>query len=233
MLKFPKKRVFICVIRGKVLPLHAFCKMGNMALKDEIVVFASKQMEQIGIRSVSVDDICREFGISNKTFYVHFDTKDALLEAIIHMHEQKMAEELEYVVKKKTVLQAISSWHTIAHQAKKSSDQKPPLIHDLQKYYPELFKEHERSVRRTMVKFLVRFLQKGIDEHIFRAEIDVEMTASFFVDMHKALMLRADKQQLTPSQIRAEGKHNMDILLRGIFTKEGFDLLDKYINNHK
>ena len=204
--------------------------MGNMAIKDDIILFATQQMEQLGIRSVSVDDICHQFGISKKTFYVHFETKDALLEAIIHSFEQKMADELEYIVKKKTVPQAISSWHKIAQQAKKSSDQKPPLIHDLQKYYPELFKKHEKAVRQTMVRFLVRFLQKGIDERIFRAEIDVEMTASLFVDMHKALMARAEKQQLTPAQIRAEGKHNMDILLRGIFTPEGFEELNNKIN---
>ena len=212
--------------------MHAFCKIliQRMAIRDDIVVFATQQMEQLGIRSVSVDDICHQFGMSKKTFYVHFETKDVLLQTIISKHEEKMAEELEYIVKKKTVQQAITSWHTIAQHAKKSSDQKPPLLHDLQKYYPELFKEHERSVRRTMVRFLVRFLQKGIDEQIFRAEIDVEMTASLFVDMQKALMLRAEKQQLTPAQIRAEGKHNMGILLRGIFTKDGFDLLDKHIN---
>ncbi len=212
--------------------MHAFCKIliQRMAIRDDIVVFATQQMEQLGIRSVSVDDICHQFGMSKKTFYVHFETKDVLLQTIISKHEEKMAEELEYIVKKKTVLQAITSWHTIAQHAKKSSDQKPPLLHDLQKYYPELFKEHERSVRRTMVRFLVRFLQKGIDEQIFRSEIDVEMTASLFVDMQKALMLRAEKQQLTPAQIRSEGKHNMGILLRGIFTKDGFDLLDKHIN---
>jgi AcrR family transcriptional regulator len=204
--------------------------MGDMAVKEEIVRFASQQMEQLGIRSVSVDDICHEFGISKKTFYVHFATKDALLEAIILQYQQQMAEQLEYIVKKKTVLQAITSWHIIAQQAKKSTNQKPPLIHDLQKYYPELFKEHERAVRRTMVNFLVQFLQKGIDERIFRAEIDVEMAASLFVDMHKALMVRADKHKLTPAQISQEGKHNMDILLRGIFTPEGFLELENKIN---
>ena len=210
--------------------MHAFCKMGNMAVRDDIVRFASEQMEQLGIRSVSVDDICHAFGISKKTFYVHFATKDALLEAIIQQHEQQMADQLDYIVKKKSVLQAITSWHIIAQQAKKSSNQKPPLIHDLQKYYPELFKEHERAVRRTMVNFLVRFLQKGIDEQIFRAEIDVGMTAALFVDMHKALIMRAEKHNLTPAELGKEGKHNMDILLRGIFTLEGFTALENQIN---
>lgn len=210
--------------------MHGICKVRIVALRDEIVSFASEQMEQLGIRSVSVDDICHKFGISKKTFYVHFATKDELLAAIIGLRESHMAEQLEYVVKKKTVLQAISSWHAIAQQAKKSSNEKPAMLHDLQKYYPELFKEHERSVRRTMVRFLVRFLQKGIDEQIFRAEIDVEMTASLFVDMHKALMLRAEKQNLSPSRLRDEGKHNMDILLRGIFTVEGLEKIKEYIN---
>ena len=202
-----------------------------MAIKDEIVAFASSQMEKLGIRSVSVDDLCHEFGISKKTFYVHFETKDALLEEIMRKHEQEMAQELEYIVKKKTVLQSFMSWHAIANQANKSIDQKTPLIHDLQKYYPDLFAKHEKSVRMTMEKFLVRFLQKGIDEQIFRQEIDVNLSAALFIDMHKALMQRASKQKMTKEELRKEGKHNMDILLRGIFTVSGLETLEKLIPN--
>ena len=229
VLKFPKNARKIWVFQGNAVSLHSFCIMGNMALKDEIVVFASHQMEQLGIRSVSVDDICHEFGISKKTFYVHFETKDSLLEEVMLQQELKMANELEYIVKKKSVLQSFMSWHAIAQQANKSTDQKTPLIHDLQKYYPELFKKHEKSVRITMESFLVRFLQKGIDEQIFRAEIDVELTASLFVDMHKSLMQRAGKQQKDKEQLRHEGKHNMDILLRGIFTTNGLETLENIL----
>ena len=202
-----------------------------MAVKDEIVVFASQQMEQLGIRSVSVDDICHKFGISKKTFYVHFETKDALLEQIMRTREQQMESELDHLVKNKSVIQTILSWHAIAQKAKKSSNQNPPLLHDLQKYYPEVFKLHERAVRQIMVRFLVRFLQKGVEEQIFRPEIDVELTASLFVDMHKALMQRAERQQLSPAQLRDEGKHNMDILLRGVLTIEGFDELNNRIKS--
>ena len=202
-----------------------------MAIKDEIVVFASNQMEKLGIRSVSVDDLCHEFGISKKTFYVYFETKDALLEEIMLKHELEMAQELEYIVKKKTVLQSFMSWHAIANQANKSTDQKTPLIHDLQKYYPDLFAKHEKNVRLTMENFLVRFLQKGIDEQIFRQEIDVNLSAALFIDMHKALMQRASKQKMTKEELRKEGKHNMDILLRGIFTVDGLETLEKLIPN--
>ena len=77
----------------------------------------------------------------------------------------------------------------------------------------------------------MRFLQKGVEEQIFRPEIDVELTASLFVDMHKALMQRAERQQLSPAQLRDEGKHNMDILLRGVLTIEGFDELNNRIKS--
>jgi hypothetical protein len=80
-----------------------------------------------------------------------------------------------------------------------------------------------------MENFLVRFLQKGIDEQIFRPEIDVELTAALFVDMQKSLMQRAEKLKKTKEELRREGKHNMDVLLRGIFTNEGFMTLEKLI----
>jgi AcrR family transcriptional regulator len=224
VLKFPKSEPKICQFPKITVTLQRF-----MTMKAEIVQFAATRMEQVGIRSVSIDDLCHQFGISKKTFYVHFETKDALLEEIMHQQESNLAHELESIVKKKSVLQSFMSWHAIAQQATKSTNLRTPLIHDLQKYYPELFKVHEKSVRKRMENFLVRFLQKGIDEQIFRPEIDVELTAALFVDMQKSLMQRAEKLKKTKEELRREGKHNMDVLLRGIFTNEGFMTLEKLI----
>ena len=40
-----------------------------------IIKKAGELFFRLGIRSVSIDDICRELGMSKKTFYVHFASK--------------------------------------------------------------------------------------------------------------------------------------------------------------
>ena len=52
--------------------------------KEQILKVAIERMQQVGIRSVSVDDICHELGMSKKTFYVYFPSKDDLVQAILH-----------------------------------------------------------------------------------------------------------------------------------------------------
>jgi AcrR family transcriptional regulator len=76
-------------------------------VKDEILKIAIARMQRVGIRSVSVDDICHEMGISNKTFYVYFASKDDLVYAILHEHEEKVARELNNALAKHTVTQVI------------------------------------------------------------------------------------------------------------------------------
>ena len=52
-------------------------------LKERILETATAKMTVAGVRSVSIDDICRELGISKKTFYVYFESEDQLLEAFL------------------------------------------------------------------------------------------------------------------------------------------------------
>ena len=66
-----------------------------MDQKDSILTAAAELMGKVGIKSISIDDICRQIGISKKTFYVHFDTKDALVEALLKRKLDKEEAELE------------------------------------------------------------------------------------------------------------------------------------------
>ena len=212
--------------------MHGFCKMRNMAnLKEEILKAATPRMQEVGIRSVSIDDLCKELGISKKTFYVYFPSKDELVGEILHVHEQKMTREVQHLVMDKTVVQCIVDWTKIAKQTEKSTHQTPPMLYDLKKYYPTLHQEHLQRMRKIMQHFLVQFLKKGQGEGIFRKEIDIEVTAMLLVDTHLMLAERAERLKMKPQDVRHLGKTTMDILLRGMFTVEGLETIQEEVNN--
>ena len=198
-------------------------------IKQEILKVAIVRMQQVGIRSVSIDDICHELGMSKKTFYVYFPSKDDLVDAMLHAHEEKMTKDVQHLVANKTVVQLLVDWTKIAKQTEKSSHQTPPILYDLKKYYPNLFKMHIKRVRRVMQQFLVQFLQKGQTEGIFRQEIDTEVASMLMVNTHFMLAEYADNHELTPQEVRHLGKTSMDILLRGMFTPEGLLTLEKAV----
>lgn len=53
-------------------------------MKGRIVAFAGKQFIREGIRTVTMDMIAKDMGISKRTLYQHFGCKEALLAACIH-----------------------------------------------------------------------------------------------------------------------------------------------------
>ena len=198
-------------------------------MKENILRVATPRMQQVGIRSVSIEDLCKELGISKKTFYVYFPSKDDLVDAMLHAHEAKIAKDVQHLVANKTVVQLLVDWTKIARQTEKSSHQTPPILYDLKKYYPNNFQQHLKRVRRVMQEFMVQFLQKGQTEGIFRQEIDIEVAAMLMVKTHLMLAEYADNHELSPQEIRHIGKTSMDILLRGIFTPEGLLTLEKAV----
>ena len=197
--------------------------------KEQILKVAIERMQQVGIRSVSVDDICHELGMSKKTFYVYFASKDDLVQAILHKHEQKVAHDLDNALSKRTITQVIVEWAKIAQSTQKKDLKTPAMMYDLEKYYPQLFAAHKKVMRQTAEKILVRFLGKGVSEGIFRAEIDVDVVAMMFLDMQYRLLDLITGGQMTKEEVHRIGRQRMDIMMRGILTHEGFETLKKQV----
>ena len=201
-------------------------------VRENILQVAIKRMQQVGIRSVSIDDICHELGMSKKTFYVYFASKDDLVQAILHKHEQKVAHDLDNALSKRTITQVIVEWAKIAKTANKKDLKTPPMIYDLEKYYPQLSSSHKKVMRQTAEKILVQFLRKGVGEGIFRAEIDVDVVAMMFLDMQYRLLDLMAGGQMTKEEVQRIGHQRMDIMMRGILTHEGFETLKKQVKNN-
>jgi hypothetical protein len=143
------------------------------------------------------------------------------VQAILHKHEQKVAHELDNALSKRTITQVIVEWAKIAKSANKKDLKTPPMIYDLEKYYPQMFLAHKKVMRKTTEKILVQFLEKGVGEGIFRAEIDVDIVAMMFLDMQYRLLDLMAGAQMTKEEVHRIGRQRMDILMRGILSESG------------
>ena len=201
-------------------------------VRENILQVAIERMQQVGIRSVSVDDICHELGMSKKTFYVYFASKDDLVQAILHKHEQKVAHDLDNALSKRSITQVIVEWAKIAQSTQKKDLKTPAMMYDLEKYYPQLFAAHKKVMRQTAEKILVQFLQKGVEEGVFRKEIDEKIVAMVFIDIQYKLMEFMSKGEKSREEILRIGQQGMDILVRGILTENGLLRLREKVKNN-
>ena len=89
-----------------------------MDIREKIIELAMEKMKQVGIKSISIDDLCHEIGISKKTFYVYFDAKDDLVAAMLRKHEDNLVSGVKMTVEGKTVLELLLSFMQIAGETR-------------------------------------------------------------------------------------------------------------------
>ncbi|MDD6782116.1 MAG: TetR/AcrR family transcriptional regulator [Bacteroidales bacterium] len=155
-----------------------------MDTQHKILETAGEMFMRCGLRSVSIDDICNRIHISKKTFYMHFRSKEELIEALLgSMRKQREAQ----VAATNRSSNAIDiAMHEISEaRTNNANDLFYNFFYDLRKYYPDIEARHESAMRQVMFDHFCRGLRKGIEEGYFRDDLNVEATV---VLMHSHIL---------------------------------------------
>lgn len=147
--------------------------------QEKIIHVAGEMFFRLGIRSVSIDDICRELGISKKTFYVYFESKDALIERLLQTN-------LEYISSKMADLAALRDFRQLVklflkRQQNEKNDVRrvPQLVYDLKKYYPRQFADFQERCFAIHKQYLVQYIQIGVEQGLVRANLKYRINGNY------------------------------------------------------
>lgn len=133
-----------------------------------------------GIRSITMDDIARELGVSKKTLYTIVSDKSDLISKVIDyemtLHHQSMDEMIrlrynaidELLHMNKQIHAAISSHH-------------PSFYHDLKKYYPDLFLQWMDQRQNYMFDVIIRNIENGKREGFYRKDLNEQIIAKLYL----------------------------------------------------
>ena len=128
--------------------------------KIEIVQKVYELYRQFGIRSVTMDDVVQELGISKKTLYQYFkDKTDLVLAVMEYDFETKSKEYQECFNDQINAVEELINYSLI--QLKIIVDHKPTLIYDLKKYYPSVFDHFNKLKREQIYNGLLSNLKRG------------------------------------------------------------------------
>ena len=142
-----------------------------------IVRTTSNLFQQYGVRSVSIDDVCKKLQISKKTFYIYFQQKEDLVDAVLTYLDKIHLEKFNKLLQNKN---AIEAFLVILREIKKNVDSEPKLMwHDIEKYYPKVFERNDLKKRDFMIKGFEANLKQGIEEGYYREDLDVELISLF------------------------------------------------------
>jgi AcrR family transcriptional regulator len=212
---------------GNEKSFHSFVpEIEAMEPKERILIKAEELFMQFGIRSVSMDDIANNLGMSKKTLYQYFADKDELVEAVVHGHISVV--QGDCIKCRKNATDAIHEiFLTMEHIMEEFSNMNPMLLYDLEKFHFKAY-QHFRNYKDKFLLQLVRDnIEWGIKDELYRADINIDVISKFRIE---SMMIPFNVSMFPP------GKYNLaktsEIIIEhfiyGLATIKGHKLIQKY-----
>jgi DNA-binding Xre family transcriptional regulator len=198
-------------------------------MREKIIQKSAEMFLTLGFKSVTMDDIANEMGISKKTIYVHFENKTKLVEAVTFTVFETICDGIDCICSAShnpiEELYDIKMYVMNYLKNEKTSPQ-----YQLKKYYPQIYQRLHLKQFDKMHISVKESIQKGVDTGLFRPNVDVD----FISRMYFNGMSGIKDVTIFPSE-----KFNMEYLmesyleyhLRAICSEKGLLLLTKFINN--
>jgi len=192
--------------------------------KNHIIQTAGEMFFRLGIRSVSIDDICHELGMSKKTFYVYFESKDALIEQLLQANLAYIGEKMGELLALKDFRQIVKRFLKRQETEKNDVRRVPQLVYDLKKYYPRHFAQFQKQMFELHEQYIAQYLELGVSQGLVRANLNIKVTALIFARIHSAAIRDFEELEAQNQNMHQLGYTTMDILVRGILSEEGLKL---------
>lgn len=146
-----------------------------------IVSHVSDLFERYGIKSITMDEISRELGISKKTLYYHIENKDDLVQKVID-YQQKIAKDYFKAlgVDKMNAIEILM--HINSFVTKQLKTYNPSFEFDLRKYHPAIYRRTKKKQMKEMYENILLNLKQGIKEGFYRQNINEVVIAKLYLN---------------------------------------------------
>ncbi|MBO4370877.1 MAG: TetR/AcrR family transcriptional regulator [Paludibacteraceae bacterium] len=201
------------------------------AVRSMILKTAEALFVKFGIRSVSIDDICKEIQISKKTFYTEFEQKADLVAEVCTRIVGKQKSEKEQArlaeMAGDNPIDAIFSYRLPLQS--KVHKKYAAFMYDLNKYYPEIQQQRLETKADEIRRMLAAFLQSGVEQGWFRNDLNLELLPQFLTKWQSITSQML--QELEPEQIPQFFDVLSDALVRMVCSEKGMAYYtENYLN---
>jgi TetR/AcrR family transcriptional regulator, cholesterol catabolism regulator len=202
-------------------------------VQERILLKADEQFRTFGIRSVTMDEIAHQSGISKKTIYLYFKDKNELVDAVMmtHFNDNHNKCKACSVNAENAIDEIFMLMKNIGEDFRTIN---PIILLDMKKFHNKTFEKFQKHLDETITQMVLQNLVRGIKEGLFRKDIDKEIIARFRM---ASIWILFD-QNIFPYPKFDLSKVFTEILrlfLFGLVTPKGYELIEKYqiINTKK
>ena len=172
-----------------------------------------------GFRSVSMSELASELGMSKKTLYVHFQSKDAILRAMIDAKLSHVHSDLSAVLDAPGIPFADRIQRLLAGLREHTCEIQPAFVRDVRMADPELFGRIQQGRRKLIHECFGKLLEEGRKAGAVRTDIPASMLIEMLIGMVDTVVVPARMEELgmTPKTAFAQ---IVDVFLRGVLIKQ-------------
>jgi len=153
-------------------------------MKEEIVKRALNDFMQYGFKTFTMDDLASKMGISKKTLYEHFPSKNDLVEAVLDYALDMSCKNVEaFVQGDVSVIENVYRNQKKVKEIFNINSDRP--IWELQKYYSKTYERMEIEFAKSDARFIDKLLEKGWKEGLFREDINVNFYKTFYSSVQR------------------------------------------------
>src|ERR1700722_17833635 len=111
-----------------------------MKVQQQILKGAEELFFRYGLKSITMDDIARHLGMSKRTIYENYPTKDSIVSALLTAHRESTITDIES--HRKSAKNAVEEIILTMQHLKSMSDMmNPRLLFELKKFHPKVWGE--------------------------------------------------------------------------------------------
>jgi len=194
--------------------------------KERILLQATELFKRYGVRSVSMDDIAGQLGMSKKTIYQYYADKDELVSAVV-------AAEIQ--VNETCCIRDSSYADNAVHEIFLAMDMvvelfrtmNPSLLFDLQKYHPQAFQKFLAHKNDFVYRKIYDNLLRGIKEELYRDDINSTLLAQYRVESMMLIFNPAFQSTVKLNLAEIDEEITLHFLY-GVVNAKGYKLILKY-----
>ena len=196
-----------------------------MDIRYRIIDGASELFRTYGIKSVTMDSLANQLGMSKRTIYEVFSDKDELLVAVLTRIAQKQRELVKKVLDE-SENSIIAIFRMLEINRDFFQDTSPAFQADLKKYHNNVLMENSNGPDLPDYRNNQQVIENGIKEGLFRKEINADLANRCLYNLGKTIV----DHEIYPYELfsRRDVIENIFInYLRGISTQKGLDLINQ------
>lgn len=200
-------------------------------MKQQILQKATQLFGMYGVKSITMDDLAKELGVSKKTIYQYYQSKKELVAAfsdyVTALLDQKFLDLLQvdaspiekhFLIKEH--IREIFGFHF-----------KVKLSYEMNKYYPEIAQNLEKKHDTSVLHFIQKNIEQGKKEGYYRASIDVEYVSKLFLIATNSVIDNVQSLEYNEDLTFFEVSEKfIEIFIRGLATPKGTKEIERVLN---